>query len=324
MRISAIVLLSAAALTLAHGATNDSASDSPPSNPSKRDVALDHLLSERGSAQALDSVIAEAKSCGIKEQAILEARFLYHVDRNEDEAIAAMLPDFIKQRALFKLEDSAIFSVKEDWLAVNEYVQAIAALKKGDKDAFKTHITEAFWLSPRQASAFAPQIERMRLEDSMRSVKIDFDSKFITLREGDAVSLSSLMQNKKAMIIQFWSPNSSECEASMPDYALTAQNLTGKGISMVSIIPDGIQQIITDARAMIQKLGLEPPGAWLIDQKENSLMRELRVQTMPVFVLISNEGKILFNGEPSDDELWKALNKIDSQIARPTMTNSSE
>jgi len=324
MRISAIVLLSAAALTLAHAATNDSASDSPPSNPSKRDVALDHLLSERGSGQALDSVIAEAKSCGIKEQAILEARFLYHVDRNEDEAIAAMLPEFIKQRELFRLDDSAIFSVKEDWLAVNEYVQAIAALEKGDKDAFKTHITEAFWLSPRQASAFAPQIERMRLEDSMRSVKIDFDSKFITLREGDAVSLSSLMQNKKAMIIHFWSPNSSECEASMPDYALTAQNLTGKGISMVSIIPDGIQQIITDARAMIQKLGLEPPGAWLIDQKENSLMRELRVQTMPVFVLISNEGKILFNGEPSDDELWKALNKIDSQIARPTMTNSSE
>jgi TATA-box binding protein (TBP) (component of TFIID and TFIIIB) len=62
----------------------------------------------------------------------------------------------------------------------------------------------------------------------------------------------------------------------------------------------------------------------LIDQKENSIVRELRVQAMPVFVLISNEGKILFNGEPSDDELWKALNKIDSQIARPTMTNSSE
>lgn len=324
MRIPAIVLSGIAVLALAHGATKDSASSSPPPNPSKREVALDNLLSERGSAQALDSVVAEAKSYGIKEQAILEARFLYYVDRNQDDAIAAMLPEFIKQRELFKLEDSAIFSVKEDWLAVNEYVQAIAALKKGDKDSFKAHITEAFWLSPRQASAFAPQIERMRLEDSMRSVKMDFNSKFIPLRGGDAIPLASLMQNKKAMIIHFWTPTSRECETSMPDYALTAQNLTGKGISMVSIIPDGIQQIITDARAMIQKLGLEPPGAWLMDQKENSLVRELRVQTMPVFVLISNDGKILFNGEPSDDELWEALNQIDPQIVRPTMTNSTE
>ena len=36
------------------------------------------------------------------EQAILEARFLYHVDRREDDAIAAMLPEFLKQQEHFK------------------------------------------------------------------------------------------------------------------------------------------------------------------------------------------------------------------------------
>ena len=68
----------------------------------QREVALDNLLSERRSIDELDKVIAEARTSGISEQSILEARFLYHVDHQQDEAIAAMLPDFLKQQEKFK------------------------------------------------------------------------------------------------------------------------------------------------------------------------------------------------------------------------------
>ncbi|MEX1114552.1 MAG: hypothetical protein WEB53_04840 [Akkermansiaceae bacterium] len=88
--------------------------------PVSRETALDNLLSERDSDKALEAAIIDARKTGISQQAILEARFLYHVDRREDKAIAAMLPEFLKQRDLFKLEDSEIFGIKEDWLAVVE------------------------------------------------------------------------------------------------------------------------------------------------------------------------------------------------------------
>lgn len=284
---------------------------------SAKETALDNLLSERDSDKALDEVIEAARKNGISEQAILEARFLYHVDRREDDDIAAMLPEFTKQSENFKLADSAIFSVKEDWLAVCEYVQAISSLKKGDKADFKTHITEAFWLSPRQASAFAPHIERMRLEESMRTVKIDFETKLVNLTGGDPTSLKSLLKDKKAMVMQFWSPSSRECEGSLPDYATAAKALGEKGIAMVTILPDDSVKTLADTRKMIAPLGAKPPGAWLIDQKENPLARQLRVQSLPLFVLISNEGRVLFNGDPTDDGLWDALIKIDPQIQRP-------
>lgn len=291
---------------------------------SAREIALDNLLSERDSAKDLETVIAAARKNGISDQAILEARFLYHVDRREDDAVAAMLPEFLKQRESFKIADTVIFSVKEDWLAVVEYVQAIAALKKGDKDAFKTHITEAFWLSPRQASAFAPHIDRLRLEEAMRGVRIDFETKLAALGGGDSVALKSLLEGKKAMILHFWSPASRECEASMPDYAATARALGEKGIAMVSILPEDAPQILTDARAMILPLGDKPPGAWLVDRKENPFARELRVQTLPAFIVISNEGRVLFNGEPADDDLWQVLTKIDPQIIRPASPGAAE
>jgi hypothetical protein len=294
----------------------------PPQTP--REVALDNLLSERESDQALAKVISAAKEAGIRNQAILEARFLYHIDRREDDAIAAMLPELLEQREHFRIEDSAIFSLKDDWLAVIEYVQAIASLRKGDRAAFKTHITEAFWLSPRQASAFAPHIERLRLEESMSTVKIDFASKFTALGGGDAVSLGGLIQDRKALILHFWSPASRECEASMADFAITAKEFEGNGFAVASFVPGSAPEIIAGAREMIHPLGARAPGAWLVDDKEEPLFRLLRVQAMPVFVIVSNEGRILFNGDPTDDGLWDAMRKLDARITRPDSAGLSE
>ena len=324
MRFPAVICPLLVLVTTALAEPADSIKPMESAGGSAREVALDNLLSERDSEKELESVIIAAKKNGISQQAILEARFLYHVDRREDEAVAAMLPAFLTQRENFKLGDSAIFSVKEDWLAVVEYVQAIASLKKGDKEAFKSHITEAFWLSPRQASAFAPHIERMRLEEAMRAVRIDFEIKLAALGGGDEIALKSLITGKKAMVLHFWSPASRECEATMPDYAATAKALGEKGVAMVSVLPEDAPKILTDARAMVQLLGDKPPGAWLIDRKENPLARDLRVQTMPAFILVSNQGSILFNGEPTDDGLWDALTKLDPKIVRPASPGGAE
>ena len=285
---------------------------------------MDRLLSVRDSSQALDAAVDAARKNHISEQAVLEARFLYHIDRHEDDAIAAMLPEFLKQREVFKIEDSAIFSIKEDWLAVIEYVQAIASLKKGDKAGFKNHITEAFWLSPRQASAFAPHIDRMRLEESMRQVTIDFETTLLPLVGNEAVTLRKLMAGKKAMLFHFWSPASRECESSLPDYAVTAKALDEKGIAMVSILSSDSPEILTNAQKMIQPLGPNFPGAWLMDRKEKSFAQDLRIQALPTFVLITGEGRILFNGDPTEDGLWDALKKIDPLIIRPQAAKATE
>jgi hypothetical protein len=291
------------------------AQEPPASN--ERETALDGLLSERESPQAFEAVINVARKNGISEQAILEAKFLFHVDRDEDVAIAALLPAFLKQNENFKLEDSAIFSIKEDWLAVVEYVHAIDDLQKGDRAGFKTHITEAFWLSPRQASAFAPHIERLRLTDSMRLVKIDFTTKLIPLSSNEPMALEALFTGKKAMLLHFWSPVGRESEESLPDFIATATALQEKGVAIVSLLTDGSPENLTKGRELLQPLGLKPPGAWLIESKEAPLSRELRLQTYPLFVLVSNSGAVLFNGDPSDDSFWEALQKIDPQIVRP-------
>jgi hypothetical protein len=315
MRSSLLVLPVIAALAIMPARTSAERESPPAISP--REAALDNLLAERESPKALDEAISVARKSGVSEQAILEARFLFHVDRGEDDAIAAMLPDFVKRNDTFRIEDSAIFSVKEDWLAVIEYVYAVVALGKDDKAAFKTHITEAFWLSPRQASAFAPHIERLRLEESMRSVKIDFTTKLTPIAAGDPVALESLTVGKKALLFHFWSPASPECEAAMPDFAATAALLLSNGIAVVSLIPNAPPELAEDARKTIRLLDGKASGAWLVDAKQKPFGRELRVRDVPTMVLVSANGNVLFNGDPTDDGFWNALREIDERIVRP-------
>ncbi len=282
-----------------------------------RAAAIEKILSERESIEALEAAITSARSAGVSAQAILEARFLYHVDRRDDAAIAAMLPEILKQRAAFRIGDSAIFSVEEDWLAVVEYVQAIAALGNGDMAAFKNHITEAFWLSPGQAAAYASHIERARLEGAMRSVRVDFSVKPAPLAAGDPMTLGVLIEGKSALLLHFCSPWSRECVAALPDFITTAGSLSASGIAVVSLLPAGEPELVADARAMIHPYAARPSGAWLIDPPNDPLARLLRIRNLPTMVIVSREGKVLFNGDPSDTRFWETLKKIDARIVRP-------
>ena len=314
---AAVLLLTAAAVFAQE--PKEASEDDPYASLPPKKAALERMLSERDSPEAFEAAVKKARDLGVNDQAILEARFLYNVDRHEDDKLAEMLPEFLKRKDSFKLEDSEIFAVREDWLAVVEYVQAISDLGKNDRDGFKKHITEAFWLSPRQASAFAPHIDRMRMEEAMREVKLDPSIELGSLMAGEPVSLAALMKDKKALLLHFWSPSSRECEASMPDFKVTAVELQKHGIAVASMLAEPTPETINDAKEIVQGLGKTPPGAWLVEPEKEPLHRILRIQSLPTMVLVSSEGRVLFNGHPSEDELWEALVKLAPGIKRPAL-----
>lgn len=293
-----------------------------PADATKREEALQSLLAERESPAALRRAITKARDAGVCEQAIFEARFLFLVDRHDDDGIAALLPDFTKLDAGFKLGDSAVFATREDWQAVGEYLKALAALKQGDKESFKRHITEAFWLSPQQGAAFAPHIEKLRLEDAMRAIRIDFNKDFKTNNGTGAQSLKKILADRKALLLHFWTPWSDGAEAGMPDFVLTAKTLEAHGVAVVSVLAGDSPKLLKDAAESIKDLGATPPGAWIVDDAAQPLHRMLRVRGFPTMVLVGADGAVLFNGDPADEPLWSALRAINPAIRRPALEDS--
>lgn len=340
MRTAFVTLLTAAAAIAAEPAaeTKAPAKPNPPAaaaanekadadkahaGAADREEAIQNLFSEHENLDDLKQTIEEARKAGVKGQTILEARFLFHVDNNQDDAVAAMLPEVLAAKDTFKPEDSEIFATKEDWLATTEYVQAIAALKKGDKGAFKQHITEAFWLSPSQGAAYAPHIERMRLEEAMKAVKFDFNTTLKPLTGGDDVKLSAVRGERKVLLLHFWSPITMESQDLLPDFIKAARDLESNGVAVATVV-DGDTELLKHAREAFKKLGDKPPGAWLIDAKENSLARALRAQNAPTFVLINADGIVLHHGHFTDDALWKELKKTAPNVTQPQAEEPAE
>lgn len=295
----------------------EEAADAPKMTP--REEVMEQLFSERDSAEALDKAIQSARKLGVPEQAILESKFLFHVDRSEDAELAKMLPELVKQGEVFKLSDSEVFGSEDDWLAIVEYVRAIDALQKGEKQAFKKHITEAFWLSPRQGAAFAPHIERLRLMDAMKEVKLDKEREYLNTLDAGKTKLGQLMADKKGTLLHFWSPWSPECEGTLADFFITAEQLAKNGIGVASVLPETSDKVIADAKAMLVATGKIIPGHWLVDTEKSPLSAQLKIQSVPAVVLIDASGKVIYNGHPSHEEFWKLLENLNPEIKRPDM-----
>jgi hypothetical protein len=282
-----------------------------------KEAAIEQLLSERESREAFDLSVAAARKQGVAEQAILEGRFLYHVDLAEDAEIAALLPVFLERREKFEPADSEIFASEDDWLAVVEYVQAIAAMQNGDQPAFKKHITEAFWLSPSMGAVFAPHIDRMRLQEAMKKVKLNFDKTYRNILGEDELTLKQMSGERSGLLIHFWSPWSRESEDSLPDFLITAEYLSDKNIAVVSILPETSAKVVTDAKAMLGATAKKVSGNWIVDDQKAPLATELRVRTVPIMVILNKNGEVIFNGHPTDAEFWDSLRELNPDIQRP-------
>ncbi|MFN4942942.1 MAG: redoxin family protein [Akkermansiaceae bacterium] len=284
-----------------------------------KEELMEQLFSERKSLEALEAAIKGARELGIPEQAILESKFLFHIDRAEDADIAKMLPQLLKQAEKFKLSESEVFGSEDDWLAILEYVRAISALQKGEKQEFKKHITEAFWLSPRQGAAFAPHIERLRLMDAMQDVKLEKEKKYLNTLDAESTTLGKVMADKKGTLLHFWSPWSPECEATLADFFATADLLTKNGIGVASILPEASAKVNAEAKAMLVATGKNIAGHWMLDTEKSPLSNQLKVQTVPAVVLMDAAGKIIYNGHPSNKEFWNLLEKLNPEIKRPEL-----
>ncbi len=275
-----------------------------------RELAINTLFSIPETKAKLDEAIAEAKKQNVSEQTILEARFLFCVDHKDDQGVIDLLPELEKKEANFSLDPSEIFSTKEDFLAVIEFARALQALKNQKPDEFKKHITEALWLSPGQASAFTPYIEKLRLSEHVKNSQISLDKEVSDMPTGKTVSLKTLLGGKRALLIHFWSPWSPECESSLVEIEDISDKLKEHDVVLASMLIDGKTEILAEAKELLKSMAKPAIGRQLIDSPKNSLAGQMRVTEMPTMILLSPEGKILHHGPPGDPALLEKMSQL--------------
>ncbi|MBK1830389.1 hypothetical protein JIN77_06610 [Verrucomicrobiaceae bacterium R5-34] len=298
------------------------AQENPPaaaSTEKAKQELLDTIFSSL-SNQEFEKAIAKAIETNVHPQVILEARFLHLVDQGNNQALAKFSAELLPWREKFDPDASEIFGVKEDWLSVVHYTQALAALENNQQAEFKKHITEAFWLSPKHAQIYAPPIERLRLQKAMAKVTLKPDFVLQPQDGSKPITLGSLMKHKKALLLHFWSPMSQEVQINMPDFAATSAECQEHGIAVASVLIGHRPEIKKDADEIRKEVQDTAKCAWIAGSNKNSLATQLRIVDVPTMVLVSPDGKILFNGHPSQETFWQELKKLAPELHRPNNT----
>ena len=292
--------------------------------PPDPQLLIEQLFEQR-EPKSFEEAYKKAIAGGVPMQTLVEARFLYIVDTGNNTDLAAYVPVLEEQARKFSLDDSIAFAVPEDFLAIVEYAKAIAAFEKDDHSTFKKHITEAFWLSPSQSVIFGKLVNEVRLKDAMEKLKIDMNRTLVSQDPAKpSKPLKEHLGESKVILLHFWSPWARESMESMEDFFLTAKELKKNKISAVSVLLSGAPESRNDGDDFIKQKKTADAASWLVDSPKGAMGSLLRIKALPSVVLLSKEGKVLFNGHPASDNFWRELKNIEAKIEQPSASVREE
>jgi thiol-disulfide isomerase/thioredoxin len=267
------------------------------------------LFNAEASLEDFNKAVAEAAKLGVPAQTLAEAKLVRGLQNQDTAYLSSVLPELEAAAKNFKKEDSAGLGSAEDFNGLICYIKAMDAAAKGDEAGLKKHITEAFWLSPEQSGLFAEAVKKFRTEAKMAGIRVDM-TKPITNSAAEATTLGDVLGKNKAVLLDFWASWCGPCMELMPELRKKAGHLAKHAIAVAGMNTEGDAAIAGKVR---NEKGMKEV-TWLVEPKDKPFSDLLEIDSIPRMVLLSPEGKILFNGHPEDPGLWAALKKVDAAI----------
>ena len=271
------------------------------------------LFAQESSEESMLALAKEAGRAGVPRQQVIEAKLVWGLRHQNTAFLIKILPEVEILAASFDPASAAAMPNAE---AVKAFVAYIKALKAGDaKDdaGFKQNILEAIWLNPQQAPVFIQSIAKYQMESKMSAMVVDLKAP-LTNSMGEATTLHDELGGGKALLLDFWASWCGPCMQLMPALKKKAAALSTHGIVVAAMNKDDEHAEATAERIRLEQRAILP---WLVEPAERPYSKALEITTIPRMILLSPEGKVLFNGHPEDPALWVALKKIDPAIEPP-------
>ncbi|MGV3663923.1 MAG: TlpA family protein disulfide reductase [Prosthecobacter sp.] len=274
---------------------------------------LQRLFADNTTEEEMLELAKEANKAGVPRQQIIEAKLVWGLRHQSSPFLIKILPEVEILASSFDSSTAAALPNAETVTAFASYIKALKAGDAGDQAGFKQNILEAVWLNPKQAPVFLQTIEKFQREQSMKNLVVDLKIP-LTTSMGEATTLHDQLAGKKALLVDFWASWCVPCLQLMPALKKKAEHLSAHGVVVAGINKDDEN---AEAKAESLRKELDTTMPWLVEPADRPYTKVLEANDMPRVVLLTPEGKVLFNGHPEDPELWTALKKIDAAIEPP-------
>jgi thiol-disulfide isomerase/thioredoxin len=149
-------------------------------------------------------------------------------------------------------------------------------------------------------------IEESEIDYSKIQIPMDLP---VALSNGGTTTLAQLSKGKKAVLLDFWASWCGPCMALMPELKKKAAALAPQGIVVA-----GMNTEAEPATAERSRKKLEIQFPWLVEPEDAPFSELLEIDSIPRMILISSEGKVLYNGHPQDPRLHAALAELGVEL----------
>lgn len=264
---------------------------------------LQQLFNPENSVEAMAKALEEAGKAGLGEQVMLEAQLVWGLRRGDVGMLSTLLPELESLARRFDPKLSAGIPTVEELLGLVSYVKALMAREQGDEEAFKKHITEAFWQNPTSAQMFAQAVESMRREKKMDSMKLDLEV-VLTSSQGEATTLKDQLGGGKALLLDFWASWCGPCLKAMPEVMEVMKALPKEKVRLVGVNQG---QAKAEVKTFLEARAWDLEVALDLDQKVGGLFG---VKGIPHTVVVGPDGKVAWVSTGYTATMAKELSEV--------------
>lgn len=271
-------------------------------------------LMNAGRVEDLRKAVQEAEKIGMGSQPLAEAKLLYGIRSADSDFLADAMKDIERGLIGFDARDSiGGLQTVEQYRGLMCLARAMIARDAGDEETFRDEVNRGFWLFPEQAGIFGRLVALHQMGIRMAHLRIDFTVPLVD-SGGKSTQLGSVLGMEKAVLLFFWSATAPDGTKGLAELLTQAPRLKHGGIAIAGVNVESKNPDIV-AREFQEANGVAIP--WMAETGTKQLARMLEIGSLPRAVLISREGRVLFNGSPRDPVLWRTVRVLVPGFAPP-------
>ena len=282
------------------------------------DAAKDALYeAARDAEKSFEEAYAAAKDAGVADAFLIEAQTLNYLSTGNMASLYTNLGKL--EGVIDSLEygtDKPFHSARQ-LIGMVASIRAIQAYEANDIEIFEKEAAKSYVNSPEYNEAFGlmrlmTEVRQKEVQESaMANLRIPMDMK-IASADGEEKTLTQWLGGNQALLIDFWASWCGPCIQLMPELRAKAEVLPDQGVVVMGMNTDADDPVSKAKKTRSDhKMELMP---WLLEPESRPLSQMLMINSIPRMILVSPEGKVLYNGHPMDPGLKAALAKLEVKI----------
>lgn len=278
----------------------------------------DHLYEAARVAEvSFEDAYAAAKEAGVGEPFLVEAQTLHFLSTGNMPELFGHLEKLEAVSSDLEYGADKPFHSERQLIGLVASIRAIRAYEANDVAEFEKQAGSSYINAPQYNQAFGllqlmTELRRKEVQElAMANLRIPMNLT-IASADGEEKTLTEWLGGNQALLIDFWASWCGPCMQLMPELRTKAETLPSQGVVVAAMNTDADDPFGKAKKVRDQhNMNLMP---WLLEPEERPLSRLLMIDSIPRMILVSPEGKVLYNGHPMDPNLKSALAGLDVKI----------